>query len=140
MNKALKQGGDFIVQFPVLNTEHPLIKYAGRAINELGFNARYESWHSPWYVPDSIEQFNIMMKEVGFSDVKASMESNLFSFPSAEAVYQHFNSVGLELLAAPLNETEKEFFFNRVMIDLKDDFSKEAVLRYERIFAKARKV
>lgn len=137
--RAMKKGGDVTVQFPVLNAEHPLIKYARRAINELGFHARYECWHSPWYVPDSREQFIDMMKDVGFSNVEASMESNLFSFPSAEAVYQHFNSVGLELMADLLNDKEREFFFHRVMSDLKHDFSKGAVLRYERIFAKARK-
>jgi len=137
--KALKKGGYFNVQFPVLNAEHPLIKYTGRAIDELGFHARYECCHSPWYVPDSIEQFKVLMRDAGFSNVEVSMESNLFSFPSAEAVYQHFNSVGLELMTDLLDDEEKECFFHRVMSDLKDDFSKGAILRYERIFAKAGK-
>ncbi len=137
--RALKPGGDIILQFPVLNAEHPLIKYAGRAIDELGYDARYEEWQFPWYVPDSGEQFEDMMKKAGFSNVEVSMKSGLFSFPSAEVVYQHFISVGLELLAAPLNKEEKECFFNVVLNDLKDDFSGEAVMRYERIFARAGK-
>ena len=137
--RALKKGGSAALQFPVLNAQHPLIEYAGRAADELGFHARYENWHFPWYVPDSRERFVELMKDVGFSDAEASIESNLFSFPSAEAVYRHFRSVGLELMADPLNNEEKEVFFHRVLSDLKDDFSEGAVLRYERIFAKARK-
>ena len=138
--RALKPGGGIILQFPVLNAEHPLIRYAERAINELGFHTRYEKWEFPWYVPDSREQFSDRMKEVGFSEVEVSMKANLFSFPSAEAVYHHFQSVGLELLAAPLKEEEEQVLYNRILNDLKEDFSEEAVLRYERIFAKAGKI
>lgn len=137
--RALNRGGRFVVQFPILNAAHPLIRYARRAIKELGFCEHYEKWIFPWYVPDNREQFAGMLEEVGFTDIEVSMKSNLFTFPSAGAVYQHFNSVGLDLLAAPLDEEEKEAFLSRVLDDLKDDFSKEATLRYERIFAEAGK-
>ena len=139
MFAALKSGGLFAAQFPMLNAEHPLIKYASRSIKALGLKKRYEKWHFPWFVPNSREQFIGMLKEAGFDEPEVSMESNMFAFPSAEAVYQHFNSVGLDLLAAPLCEEEKELFLNRIMSDLKEDFPDEAFLRYERIFTKARK-
>lgn len=135
--RALKHGGILRVQFPLLNAEHPLVSYAERAIRELGATERCAKWSFPWYVPSGGEQFVRLLKDSGFADAEAAPESGMFSFPSADAVYKHFDSVGLNLFAAPLGEREKEAFPGRVRSDLREDFPTGAELRYERIFAKA---
>lgn len=135
--RALKQDGILCVQFPLLNAEHPLIRYAMRAVQELGVQECCSRNVFPWYVPDSAEQFACVLKEAGFLEVKASLESGIFSFPSAEAVYQHFSSVGLNLFAETMDENDGKIFAQKVLQDLKEDFPGTAELRYERIYAKA---
>ena len=80
------------------------------------------------------------MSDAGFQEVVYRKERNLFRFESAEAVYLHFKSVGLELYTAPLSEDLKEKFMRRLMLDLEQDFPESVSLHYERIFAYGRKL
>ncbi|MBQ9881608.1 MAG: methyltransferase domain-containing protein [Synergistes sp.] len=135
--RALKHGGLLRVQFPLLSAEHPFVSYAQRAIRELGLTERVSDWTFPWYVPAGSEQFVRLLKDSGFADAEAAPEARLFPFPSADAIYRQFSSVGLSLFAAPLGEGEKSAFFERVLSDLKEDFPSGARLPYARLFAKA---
>lgn len=137
--RALKRNGIIEVQFPILNAEHPLVRYARRAISELGLMKYYDNWSFPWYVPGNREAFIEKLKKAGFINTKASLVKNIFYFSSDRAVYQHFNSVGLDLYTSPLNEKEKEEFYHCIMHDLAEDFPNEASLQYERIYAGAQK-
>ncbi len=137
--RALLTGGLLAVQFPLLNPEHPMIRYANRAIKELGLERCYIGWQFPWYVPESGEQFAGVLEAAGFKDTAARKESGVFTFPSADSVYKHFDSVGLGLFASPLPEDKKSALKEQVLNDLKEDFPGEASLVYERIFATARK-
>ena len=113
--------------------------YAGRAIRELGLTESYNNWFFPWYVPDSKEHFVEMLEKIGFINVDVSLAVNEFPFPSANAIYRYFNSVGLDLYTSPLNERGKKGFYDRIMRDLAKDFPYGAALRYERIYAEARR-
>lgn len=136
---ALKRNGILKVQFPLLNKEHPLVRYAAGAIRELDLADHYDGWVFPWYVPESSEEFIRKLKDSGFTDIKVTPAADDFSFASANEVFQHFHSVGLDLYAAPLSITERKEFFDCVMHDLKRDFPDEVSLRYERIYAEARR-
>ena len=136
---ALKPGGALAVQFPLLNTGHPLIRYTARAASELGLSERYDGWIFPWYVPEGAEQFASLLNETGFENARAVRVSDDHSFPSADSVYRHFESVGLELFTAVLDGEERELFLRQIRRDLTDDFPNGAVLRYERLFANAEK-
>lgn len=137
---ALKHGGMLQVQFPLLNSNHPLIGYAARAIGELGLAGYYGNRSFPWYVPESKELFTDLLKKTGFIHAEVEQTADDFSFPSALAVYRHFNSVGLDLYAAPLKGKDKRNFKEQVIRDLTEDFPHEASPVYERIYAKAEKL
>ena len=137
--RALKQGGLLAVQFPLLNPAHPMISCADRAIKELGLGSFYGGWQFPWYVPESEASFKGVLEAAGFTGVDVRKESGVFTFPSADSVYKHFDSVGLSLFASPLPEEKKCALTERVLKDLRDDFPGEAALRYERLFATAGK-
>ncbi|MBR5381020.1 MAG: methyltransferase domain-containing protein [Oscillospiraceae bacterium] len=137
--RALKPGGTLAAQFPLLNAGHPLIRYAGRAAAELGLEERYDGWAFPWYVPESAEAFEALLTAAGFENAGVTPEADTFSFPSAEAVFRHFESVGLSLFAGVLEESEKERFFRQVLRDLTADHPHGASLRYERLFVRGDK-
>ncbi len=137
--RALVPGGLLAVQFPLLSPQHPMIRYANRAIRELGLEKYYGGRPFPWYVPESGEQFAGVLEKAGFTDISSRSESSVFTFPAADSVYKHFDSVGLGLFASLLPENKKSALTQRVSKDLKEDFPGEAALRYERIFASARK-
>ena len=135
--RALKQDGIIRLQFPLLNAGHPMVRYAMRAGRELGFTEHFIREPFPWYVPDSKDEFLKVLAEAGFRDELVSLESNVFTFPSADAVYQHFASVGLDQFSAALDEKNKADFLVQVQQDLLSDFPNRAELLYERIFAYA---
>lgn len=138
--RVLRTNGSVGVQIPLLNERHPLVVYADRAIAESGVKESYIRWRFPWYVPKRAEDFAKILTDAGFQEVVCRKDRNLFRFESAEAVYLHFKSVGLELYTAPLSENLKEKFMRRVMLDLKQDFPESVSLDYERIFAYGRKL
>ncbi|MER2236374.1 MAG: methyltransferase domain-containing protein [Candidatus Limivicinus sp.] len=136
--KALNPDGLLSVQFPLLDSKHPLLQYSRRAMQELGFSECFRGAASfPWYVPESTEQFSGILEKAGFHDIDIFLDSGVFAFPSATAVYQHFNSVGLNLFTAAMDEADKTAFHAQVLGDLTADFPNKAELLYERIFARA---
>lgn len=136
--KALRNNGIAALQFPLLDAQHPLISYANRVIEEMQIAEYYIGWKFPWYVPTS-EEFQNILINAGFDNVKVLEDINIFKFENAEAVYQHFQSVGLKLYADILPENKREEYMKTVLEDLRSDFSGEADLTYHRLFAYANK-
>lgn len=134
LHTALKSNGQIALQFPLLNQTHPLISYTYRVIDALQLREYYVNWAFPWYVPTEAEFTNTMIK-AGFQNVAVRKAVTDFHFASADAVYRHFLSVGLKLFAQALPMDKQEKFMNRVLEEIQDDFSGEAVLKYERLFA-----
>lgn len=137
--RALKYGGSIAVQFPLLNERHPLVAYAGRAIRELGLQARYRDWRFPWYVPACAEDFAEVLTRAGFRHVAVFPRSNRFPFHSPEEAFLHFQSVGLSLYTAPLSGEEPHTLMEQVKADLRRDFPETVTLMYERLFAYGQK-
>ena len=135
--RALKLHGILSVQFPLLNEKHPMVRYARRAMRELGLPDHLNGTSFPWYVPESAEQFSHILANAGFQDAEVFLDSSVFSFYSSDAVLRHFDSVGLDLFAATLNEADRAAFHTQVLDDLTADFPDKAELTYERIFARA---
>lgn len=76
--RALKRNGMIEVQFPMLNVEHPLVRYARRAIHELGLMDYYDRWSFPWYVPESKEHFFEELKKLDLSMWKHLLRKMIF--------------------------------------------------------------
>lgn len=136
--RALRNNGVVALQFPLLNAQHPLVSYANRAIEEMQISGYYTGWKFPWYVPTA-EEFYRVLVYAGFNNPNVFETSNIFEFENAEAVYQHFQSVGLELYADVLPKDKREEYLKIILEDLRSDFSGKADLIYHRLFAYADK-
>lgn len=138
LHRALRSGGMAALQFPLLDARHPLISYANRAMEEMQITERYAGWEFPWYVP-AAEEFRKILFHAGFHNIEVFETAHIFQFENAEAVYRHFQSVGLKLYADALPENIREKYMNTVLEDIRSDFSENADLTYRRLFAYAGK-
>jgi trans-aconitate methyltransferase len=135
---ALRPGGQIAVQFPLLNKHHPLVMYADRVIDKMHLQQYYRGWTFPWYAPTE-QSFRNTLAKVNFKKISIKKKITDFEFESANAVFDHFQSVGLKLYTDVLPGKQKEQFMDAVLQEIRNDSAGKMILHYERLFAHGEK-
>ncbi|GCC11046.1 trans-aconitate 2-methyltransferase [archaeon] len=131
---ALKQRGHIGLQFPLLNSSHPLISIASKVIESLKLEDYYNSWDFPWFVP-ALEEYEALLSNLGFKDINIQQIENTFKFRSAAAALDFLDSVGLVLFSEPLPSERKILFREEFMKTLKELTSKNGLeFTFQRLF------
>lgn len=136
--ECLKPGGLAALQFPRLNERHPMIAYPERAIRELQLEEYFEGWRFPACVP-SEEEMKSAMQDAGFEDIRVGSDTTSFSFPTAEALFRHFNNVGYARYLSRVPEERKEEFLRKIRQDIEEDYREEKTQWCDRWFVYGRK-
>ena len=132
---ALKQRGHIGLQFPLLNSSHPLIAIASEVIKSLKLEDYYNSWDFPWFVP-ALEEYKALLRNLGFKDINIQQIENSFKFKSAAAAFDFFESVGFVLFLEPLPSEMKILFREEFMKTLKELASNNGLeFTFQRLFA-----
>jgi trans-aconitate methyltransferase len=136
IHRCLRTGGRIGLQFPLLDSGHPLIAVTQKAVRSLGLEARYTAWRSPWFVPESADAYADLLRSLSFDqvDVKQRETTHLFDTPST--AFSFFASVGLELFLEPLTAEEAASLEARVLELLSDLRTERGVsLDFRRLYA-----
>lgn len=138
MYTALCPGGRIGLQFPLLNTSHPLVSLANDTIRQLNLQSYYTDWEFPWYVSDK-EEFKNMLISAGFVNVMVIEESTQYEFDSYEIAYSFFRSVGLTLYYDALPDDKRKNFEKAFYANILKASEKKAKFTFHRLFAYAQR-
>jgi len=138
MYAALCPGGKIGLQFPLLNTDHPLVSIADDTIRQLGLQRYYTGWDFPWYVPNN-EEFKNVLVSSGFSDVAVTEETTHYKFDSYEMAFSFFRSVGLKLYSDALPDEKREVFENAYYANTQKTNNSKTGFAFQRLFAYAQR-
>jgi trans-aconitate 2-methyltransferase len=106
IHRCLKAGGRIGLQFPLLDTSHPLVALTREAIHLLQLGRRYDSWQFPWFVPESMDAYADLARNASFKEVSVRRCETCYAFESASTAYGFFSSVGFDLFLQPLSPEE----------------------------------
>ena len=106
IRRCLKAGGRIGIQFPFLDSTHPLIAVSQSAIRSLGLEHRYATWESPWFVPESSHAYADLLQSLSFKNIIVRQSKTTYAFDTALIAHGFFSSVGLELFLQPLSAEE----------------------------------
>lgn len=134
---ALNKCGRIVLQFPLLNTKHPLVQISNKVIDKLGLNKYYESWIFPWYVPDLVE-YEALLNKLDYKKININKINSNFNFGNCQSAYDFFDSVGLKLYLEPLSSNDSELFKDEFIKELQNLEKNEGLsLQFERIIVLA---
>lgn len=137
--KALKPGGFIALQFPLLNSSHPLVYITRIVIDTLDLHEFYRMWEFPWYVTTE-EEFRSLMINMNYCNIKIYKKETTFKFNSVEKAYEFFELIGLNIYLNKLSQDRIELFKEEFIRNIQSLSIEECVeLKFERIFAFARR-
>lgn len=108
-HRALKPGGRIAFQLPTKNFCREFFEYTEKAIALLHFGRFYEDMELPWYLP-SKEEYERLLRNVGFVAVNVSYRDYRISFDSIGEIMDWWSSAGLRPYLAALPDKEQEYF------------------------------
>lgn len=138
MRRCLKPGGRIGLQFPILNTSHPMVRLANKAIHALRLEHNYSDWVFPWYVPVSAAAYRDLLERIHFQNVTVREVETFYTFERAPTAIGFFNSVGLDLFLQPISSQDRISLKNE-MIRLIEHSAAGTKIRldFHRLFAQA---
>jgi len=133
--RSLKSGGSIGIQFPLLNSQHPLIRICEKVITKLKLEKEFQSWDFPWYVP-TLDNFKNLMGEYNFEKVNIYQKTTEYNFHKSVNVYNFFDSVGLNLYTSRLSKEKEKIFRSEINNEIErlQDLNKLKI-RFERLYA-----
>jgi len=106
IHRCLKAERRIGLQFPLLDTSHPLVALTQEAIHLLQLGCRYTAWQFPWFVPESSDAYADLLCNALFKKVSVRKQTTSYEFASASTAYGFFCSVGFDLFLQPLSPEE----------------------------------
>jgi len=133
--KSLKIGGSIGIQFPLLNSQHPLITICEKGITKLKLEKEFQNWDFPWYVP-TLDKFKYLMRKYNFERFKVYQKTTEYDFHESINVYNFFDSVGLNLYTSKLSKEKEKLFKSEIYNEIErlKDLNKLKI-RFERLYA-----
>lgn len=64
MHRCLKAKGRIGLQFPLIDSSHPMVKLVHETIHQLRLDEKYATWLSPWYVPESADSYVNLLEKI----------------------------------------------------------------------------
>ncbi len=133
--ESLKLSGSMGIQFPLLNSLHPMIIVFNKAVKKLKLEDEYRSWKFPWYVPAS-DDFKALMEKKEFEEVKVYKKSLDFNYGKSINLYKSFDSAGLGVFASVLSKEKAEAFRAEIKKEIETlKNSDNSTVSFERLFA-----
>ena len=136
--RALRNGGLAAIQFPRLFGDHPMIFYPEKAIREMRLEKYFKDWTFPVCVP-SEEELQKCMEHAGFTEILIREDETMFSFPTAQKLFNHFNNVGYARYVQRLPEDYQGAYLRKILQDIEEDYENYKSQRCKRWFAYGRK-
>ena len=138
MYNCLKPGGRIGLQFPLLNSSHPMVIIAQEAIHSLKFDKKVTNWHFPWFVPDSVDVYAGLMKQTQFNNIVVREVETFYSFETESIALGFFNSVGLGFFMEPLSQKDGESLKDEISRNIKQYRTERGVsFSFHRLYARA---
>ena len=136
--RCLKPGGRIGLQFPILNTSHPMVRLVEKAIHSLRLENKYTNWESPWYVPKSRDAYTDLLAQNHFKKITVKEVGTFYTFETALAVIGFFNSVGIDLLLQPISNKDGISVKNEIIKILESNKIGNGIkLEFHRLYAQA---
>ncbi len=133
--RSLKPGGSIGIQFPLLNSQHPLISTCENVITKLNLEKEFQNWDFPWYVPTP-DSFKYLMRKYNFEKFNIYQKTTEYNFHKSANVYNFFDSVGLNLYTSKLSKGKEKIFKSEICKEIErlKDLNKLKI-RFERLYA-----
>ncbi len=133
--RGLKPGGSIGIQFPLLNSQHPLISTCENVITKLKLEKEFQNWDFPWYAP-TLDSFKYLMRKYNFEKSNIYQKTTEYDFHESINVYNFFDSVGLNLYTSKLSKEKEKIFKSETYNEIErlKDLNKLKI-RFERLYA-----
>ena len=133
--RSLKLGGCIGLQFPLLNSQHPLISICKKVIAKLKLEKEFQNWDFPWYVP-TLDSFKHLMRKYNFEKINIYQKATEYDFQKSINVYDFFDSVGLNLYTSRLSNEKEKLFKSEIYNEIeKLKATKKLKIHFERLYA-----
>ncbi len=132
---SLKPGGSIGIQFPLLNSQHPLVTICEKVITKLKLETEFQNWDFPWYVP-TLNSFKYLMRKYDFEKFNVYQKTTEYDFHESINVYNFFDSVGLNLYTSKLSKEKEKIFKPEIYNEIEKlkDLNKLKI-HFERLYA-----
>ena len=136
--RCLKPGGRIGLQLPLLNGSHPMISVVQDAIQYLNFEQTYANWEFPWFVPESVDAYSDLLKQIQFKNVFVREVETFYKFETVQSVLGFFEAVGLGLFLQPLSVEDTVLLKNKICEVIERYSTENGVnLKFHRMYAQA---
>ncbi len=132
---SLKPGGQIGIQFPLLNSRHPMMMLFTKVVSRLKLEEEFRDWEFPWYVP-TVDAFKNLLKQYDFKETKVYKKASEYNYGKSSNLYNSFDSAALKILTSILPEEKKELF--KAEIKKEVEIIKESnkhIINFDRIYA-----
>jgi len=138
MYRCLKPGGRIGLQFPLLDSSHPMVMFVQEVIHSLQFDQKYTDWQFPWFVPESIDAYADLMEQTKFKNIAVREAETFYTFETESTVLGFFNLVGLDLFLRPLSQKDGDLLKNALKTLIEQYRTENGVrLSFHRLYARA---
>ncbi|MBI5206879.1 MAG: methyltransferase domain-containing protein [Candidatus Firestonebacteria bacterium] len=117
LKRALKKEGRLGIMICAKDSFHEGTIAAEKIISKIGLKKCYTNWIWPCLYPQK-EEYEILLKKVGFSNVKVELEEYEIWFKTGEEAITFHKESGLHSYLANLSEREREKFLEEYRIEL----------------------
>ena len=133
--RSLKPGSCFGIQFPVLDSHHPMIAICEKTIKKLKLEEEFQNWDFPWYVPTLID-FKSLLEQYNFEEVKVYKKTADYHYGNSHNLYNSFDSAGLNMFTSILSEEKEIIFKSEIKKEIESlEDSNKLNIRFERLYA-----
>ncbi len=132
---SLKPSGNIGIQFPLLNSRHPMIMLFTKIVSRLKLEDEYENIELPWYVP-TVDDFRSLLEHYKFKEIKVYKKTSEYNYRKSNNLYNSFDSAALKILTSTLSEENKELFKSEMKKEIENltELNKHNI-NFDRIYA-----